>query len=129
MSNTVRLAVAGAHLSGQPLNWQLTDRGATLEETTTTSPNYCLYALPTEQPKPGVVRVADGGTSLEVEVWRLSEGAFGSFVAALPMPMAIGTVILASGEEIKGFLVEPIALENAEDITRHGGWRAFLSCQ
>ncbi|GAB3841801.1 allophanate hydrolase-related protein [Nesterenkonia populi] len=126
MSTAVRLAVAGAHLSGQPLNWQLTDRGAQLAETTTTSAEYRLYALATEPPKPGVVRTAEEGSALEVEVWELSEQAFGSFVAALPQPMVIGTVKLASGEQVKGFLVEPIAVDDAEDITRFGGWRAYV---
>jgi len=124
---TVLLAVAGAHLGGQPLNAQLTDRGAELVSTTTTSADYRLVALATAPPKPGVVRVADGGAALEVEVWRLDDAGFGSFVAALPQPMAIGKVTLADGTLVSGFLVEPIAVEGAEDITRFGGWRSFLA--
>jgi hypothetical protein len=124
---TVLLAVAGAHLTGQPLNHQLTDRDAELVSTTTTSADYRLFALATQPPKPGVVRVAENGSALEVEVWRLSEAAFGSFVAALPRPMAIGTVTLLDGSEVSGFLVEPIALETATDITTFGGWRAYLA--
>ncbi|MCJ1697098.1 allophanate hydrolase-related protein [Rathayibacter caricis] len=123
---TVLLAVAGAHLGGQPLNAQLTDRGAELVSTTTTSADYRLVALATTPPKPGVVRVADG-SALEVEVWRLDDAAFGSFVAALPQPMAIGKVTLADGTLVSGFLVEPIAVEGAEDITRFGGWRSYLA--
>lgn len=123
---TVLLAVAGAHLTGQPLNAQLTDRGAELVSTTTTSADYRLVALATTPPKPGVVRVA-GGSALEVEVWRLDDAAFGSFVAALPQPMAIGKVTLADGSLVSGFLVEPIAVEGAEDITRFGGWRSYLA--
>ncbi|WP_208544614.1 hypothetical protein [Rathayibacter sp. VKM Ac-2759] len=125
--STVLLAVAGAHLSGQPLNRQLTDRDAELVTTTTTSADYRLYALQTVPPKPGVVRVASGGAALEVEVWRLTEAAFGSFVAALPHPMAIGSVSLADGSLVSGFLVEPLALETADDITSFGGWRAYLA--
>ncbi|WP_200919765.1 hypothetical protein [Rathayibacter sp. Leaf296] len=124
---TVLLAVAGAHLGGQPLNAQLTDRGAELVSTTTTSPDYRLVALATTPPKPGVVRVADGGAALEVEVWRLDDAGFGSFVAALPQPMAIGKVTLADGTLVSGFLVEPIVVEGAEDITRFGGWRSYLA--
>lgn len=123
----ILLAVAGAHLSGQPLNPQLTERDAQLVSTTITSPDYRLYALATEPPKPGVVRVASGGAPLEVEVWRLTEAAFGSFVAALPQPMGIGKVSLADGSLVSGFIVEPIATEGAEDITRFGGWRGFLA--
>ncbi|WP_210505515.1 hypothetical protein [Naasia sp. SYSU D00057] len=121
----VLLAVAGAHLTGQPLNAQLTDRGATLVEETTTAPGYRLFALDTVPPKPGVVRVRSGGAALTVEVWRLSAAAFGDFVAALPQPMAIGQVELADGRLVRGFLVEPIAVEGAEDITEYGGWRQY----
>ena len=124
--NDVLLAVAGAHLSGQPLNHQLTSRGATLERSMTTASSYRLFALGTEPPKPGVVRVASGGAALEVEVWRLAAAAFGDFVAQLPQPMAIGRVELADGSFVSGFLVESIALEGAADITAFGGWRAYL---
>lgn len=124
---TVLLAVAGAHLRDQPLHHQLADRGAEFVAATTTSADYRLFALSTVPPKPGVVRVAEGGAALEVEVYRLTEAAFGSFVAALPQPMAIGSVTLADGSPVSGFLVEPIALAGAADITAHGGWRAYLA--
>ncbi len=125
----VVLAVAGAHLSGQPLNGELTERGAVLLGPARTAPEYRLYALRTTPPKPGVVRVADGGVPLEVELWRLSAAAFGDFVASLPQPMAIGAVRLEDGTTVRGFLVEPIAVEGAEDISSFGGWRAFRSAQ
>ena len=126
---SVRLAVAGAHLSGQPLNRQLTDRGARLVTTTTTAPAYRLYALATEPPKPGLVRVGDGasGAAIEVEVWELPPAGFATFVAALPHPMSIGPVTLADGSEVPGFGCEPAALDGAHDITGSGGWRAHLS--
>ena len=124
---TVRLAVVGAHLSGLPLNHQLTDLGARLVWTGTTAPRYRLFALPnTVPPKPGLVRVDAEGAAIALEVWELTTAAFGSFVAAVPPPLCIGTVMLASGEAVKGFLCEPAALTGAEDITRHGGWRAYL---
>ena len=125
-ADTVRLAVVGAHLSGLPLNHQLTDRGARLVWTGTTAPSYRLYALPnTTPPKPGLVRVAANGAALALEVWELSISAFGSFVAAVPPPLCIGTVTLSTGESVKGFLCEPAALVGAEDITHFGGWRAY----
>jgi len=125
----VPLAVAGAHLSGQPLNHQLTERGARLVRTTTTAPVYRLMALDTEPPKPGLVRVADGagGGTVEVEVWELPPARFADFVAALPRPMAIGRVTLADGTEVPGFLCEPEATVGAADITASGGWRAYLA--
>lgn len=121
----VVLAVAGAHLSGQPLNFQLTDRGAELVGPARTAPSYRLFALQTEPPKPGVVRVSEGGVSLELELWRLAAAAFGDFVASLPAPMAIGSIALDDGTEVRGFLVEPIAVDGAQDISSYGGWRAF----
>jgi len=121
----ILLAVAGAHLSGQPLNRQLLERGAELVEETTLAPVYRLFALATVPPKPGVVRVEKGGRALVVEVWRLSAAAFGDFVAHLPQPMAIGQVELADGSLVRGFVVEQIAVDGAEDITRYGGWRAY----
>jgi allophanate hydrolase len=123
----VRLAVVGAHLSGQPLNPQLLALGARLAETTTTAPDYRLYALDTVPPKPGLARVAAGGAPVEAEVWELSPAALGALAAALPRPMALGRVTLRDGTEATGFLCEPAALADAPDITHHGGWRAYLS--
>jgi len=125
----VLLAVVGAHLSEQPLNHQLTSRGAVLRRTCRTAPNYRLYALPNTKPaKPGLRRTPGfTGPGIELEVWELSTRAFGSFVAETPAPMGIGTVELEDGTTVKGFLCEPCALEGADDITAYGGWRAYLA--
>lgn len=124
---TIDLAVVGAHLSGMPLNHQLTSRGATLTGAFETSPNYKLYALAnTAPPKPGLVR-DDSGAVIQVEVWSLTEEAFGSFTAEVPAPLAIGNLELADGRWVKGFVCEPGGLVDAQDITRMGGWRAFTS--
>ncbi|MCW5652954.1 allophanate hydrolase [Hydrogenophaga sp.] len=126
---TVRVAVVGAHLSGMPLNGQLTERGATLVARTHTAPQYRLYALPrTTPPKPGLLRVAPGvGARIEVEVWDMPLAHYGSFVALVPGPLSIGTLQLADGSSVQGFLCEPLALEGATDITHHGGWRAYVN--
>lgn len=125
---TVRLAVVGAHLTGQPLNHQLTGRHGRLVRTTRTAEGYRLHALAGTSPaKPGLVRDPAGAGGIEVEVWELAEAAFGSFVAEVPPPMAIGTVTLEDGGTVKGFLCEPIALMGAEDITGFGGWRRWLA--
>jgi allophanate hydrolase len=124
----VILAVAGAHLSGQPLNHQLTNRRARLIQTCKTSPNYRLYALDTIPPKPGLVRDASfSGDGVEVELWAVPENEFGSFVAGVPDPLAIGTVILEDNTGVKGFVCEPSALSAAVEITRFGGWRRYLN--
>lgn len=125
----IALAVVGAHLTGQPLNWQLTGRGARLMKTCRTAPGYRLYALEKTIPsKPGLLR-DDGfrGTGIEVEVWAVPEDQFGGFVAAIPSPFGIGTVTLDSGEVVKGFVCEPYALAAANEITHFGGWRAYLT--
>ncbi len=127
-STHLTIAVVGAHLEGQPLHHQLTDRAAVLVAHTTTSPTYRLFALDTVPPKPGLVRTLDGdGAPIEVEVYELDAAAFGTFVAAIPPPLAIGTVTLADGTEVSGFVCEPYALADAPDITNHGGWRAYLA--
>jgi allophanate hydrolase len=125
----VAVAVVGAHLSGQPLNWQLTQRGARLMSTCHTTAGYRLYELPGQKPaKPGLVRVKDfEGPGIEVEVWAVPEQHFGSFVAAIPPPLGIGSVALENGESVKCFICEPWALAGARDITEYGGWRSFLS--
>lgn len=125
---TVLLAVVGAHLQGQPLNWQLLERGARKLVTTATAPRYRLYALAgTTPPKPGLARVDEGGTSIEIEVWEVPVRRFGEFVAEVPQPLAIGSIETADGRWVKGFVCEPHAVSGAEDISHHGGWRAYLA--
>jgi allophanate hydrolase len=121
------VVVVGAHLAGQPLNWQLTDRGGHLVAEIETAPEYRLFALPTEPPKPGMIRVAEGGAAIATEVWRLPTDAYGSFVSAIPAPLGIGTIRLADGTQVQGFACEELATEGAPDITHHGGWLAYLS--
>jgi allophanate hydrolase len=125
---TVKLAVVGAHLAAMPLHWQLTSRDAKLVRRCKTAPAYKLYAMAnTTPPKPALVHVGDGGAAIEVEVYELGLEAFGSFVAEVPAPLAIGTVTLDDGSDVKGFVAEPRALNAAEDITALGGWRAYIA--
>jgi len=124
----IKVAVVGAHLSGLPLNHELSRRGAHLERVARTAACYRLYALPgTTPPKPGMVRESSGAAhSIELEVWRMPAAAFGSFVAGIPSPLSIGRIELEDGEWVQGFLCEAWAVAGAEDISRFGGWRAFL---
>jgi len=126
----VQVAVCGAHLSGLPLNGQLTQRGAQLLRTTQSAPFYKFVALPGGPPKrPGMVRVAEGGGAIALEIWAMPASEFGSFVAGIPAPLGIGTVLLEDGSAVQGFVCEHHALLNAEDITHLGGWRAYLAQQ
>jgi len=128
VAGRIEVAVVGAHLSGQPLNHQLVSRGARLVRTSRTAPGYRFYALSGTKPaKPGLIREEGAPGRIEVEVWEMDDAAFGSFVALIPPPLGIGTLTLEDGAEVKGFLCEAYALKGAEDITPHGGWRAFLA--
>jgi allophanate hydrolase len=122
----LRLAVAGLHLSGQPLNGQLLGLGARLAATVRTAPSYRMYVIERPGRKfPGLVRSAGGG-SLELEVWELSPAGMGAFLEKVAEPLCIGTVELENGEKVKGFLCEAWAAEGARDITALGGWRPYL---
>jgi len=124
---TVKLAVVGAHLKDMPLHWQLTSREATFVEATTTAPSYKLYAMADSvPPKPALVHAQDGA-AIAVEIYELDIAAFGSFTVEVPAPLAIGTVTLADGSSVKGFVAEPRAIVGAEDITALGGWRAYVA--
>jgi allophanate hydrolase len=122
------LAVVGAHLSGQPLNWQLTGRNARLVRTARTAAGYSLYALAGTVPaKPGLIYDGIGRGLIELEIWELDLAEFGSFVAEIPPPLGVGTVTLEDGGKVKSFLCEAYALAGAEDITPFGGWRNWLA--
>jgi allophanate hydrolase len=127
-AGTLLMAVVGAHLSGQPLNWQLTQRGGRLVRTCRTHPDYKFYALKGTIPaKPGLVNVPGyEGPGIEVEIWALPEDTVGSFVEGVPPPLTIGTLRLEDGSQVKGFLAEPAGIENATEITHFGGWRNYL---
>jgi allophanate hydrolase len=129
-SDEIAIAVVGAHLSGMALNGELRAFGGRLLEETVTALDYRLYALDTTPPKPGMLRVdAGAGHPIKLELWALSAAAFGKFVAAIPPPLSVGTVRLADGRGVKGFIVEPAAVNGARDISSFGGWRAFVAKQ
>jgi len=129
-SGQVQVAVCGAHLSGLPLNGQLTQRGARLMRAVRSAPLYRFFLLPgSGVQRPGMVRVEDGGAAIEMEIWELPAREFGSFVAGIPAPLGIGTVQLEDGGSVPGFVCEAYAVAQAQDITHHGGWRAYLASQ
>jgi len=128
-SRKIPLLVCGAHLEGLALHWQLADRGAVLRGKTRTAAVYRMYAMPPSgsiPPRPALIRDDAAGAAIEVEVWELEASAFGDFVSKIPGPLGIGKVLLESGEEVPGFIAEPRAVDGAEEITRFGGWRAWM---
>jgi allophanate hydrolase len=127
-NDRIEIAVVGAHLSALPLNRELVELGAAFSREVETTADYRLFALAgSNPPKPGLLRVADGdGAAIKAEVWTLDAAAFGAFVAKIPAPLGIGALRLKDGGSVKGFLVEAEAVKTAEDISRFGGWRAYL---
>jgi allophanate hydrolase len=124
----IEVAVCGAHLSGMPLNHQLSGRGAFLVAATHSAPCYRLIALAGGPPfRPGTIRDTDRGAAIEVEVWSVPEAEFGSFVAGIPAPLGIGKLELADGRWVSGFICEPAGEAGARDITHLGGWRAYIA--
>jgi allophanate hydrolase len=126
-SEYLRLAVVGAHLSGMPLNSELTARKAVFVTKATTAPIYRLYKLAdTMPPKPGLSRCDSGaGATIEIELWDIPLGAVGSFLAGIPAPLGLGTLELSDGRSVHGFICEGYAIEKALDITDFGGWRKY----
>lgn len=125
----IDLAVVGAHLTGMPLNNQLTERDGFLVETVKTSPDYRLFSLAdTTPPKPGLVRDPEfNGGGIELEIWRLPESALGGFLKLIPSPLGLGTITLSDGRHVNGFICESRALGKAVEISEFGGWKAYLS--
>ncbi len=125
---TMDLVACGAHMSELPLNWQLTERGGQLIARTKTTPDYRLFALAGGPPyRPGMVRDPDRGEAIDVEVWRLPASTVASFLDNIPWPLAIGKVELEDGRTVSGFVCEPGGIEDAEEITHYGGWRAYMA--
>jgi allophanate hydrolase len=127
-SDRMMIALVGAHLTGEPLNYQLTDRDARFVRTAKTAPSYQLFALPgTSPPKPGLIRTgAEGGASIDLEIWELPAAQFGNFLREVPSPLTIGMIHLSDGRAVKGFLCEEAAVQDALNISAFGGWKAYL---
>jgi allophanate hydrolase len=127
MTSKTRIAVVGAHLTGQPLHHQLIDLEATFVRACRTAPCYRLYALAGQLPKPGLIRQVTGGYAIEVEIWEISITGFGQFITHIPAPLGIGTLLLEDSSTVQGFICESYAVTEAPDISHLGGWIAYLA--
>jgi allophanate hydrolase len=124
----IDIVVCGAHMRDLPLNKQLLERNAVFRESVLTASCYRFYALPGGPPfRPGLVRVGHDGGKIAAEIWALPAEHWGDFIALIPSPLAIGSVLLDDGRSIKGFVCEAFATEGANDITALGSWRTFLA--
>lgn len=122
---TVLIGVCGLHMRGYPLEAQLLAHGAHFVCEDKTMPDYRLYKLPTEPPKPGLIRV-NGGVSIALEIWEMPVERFGSFTALIPTPLGIGKIQVQSGRDVCGFICEGYVVDTAEDISAYGGWRSIF---
>jgi allophanate hydrolase len=121
------VAVAGAHLSGQPANGQLVGLGGRLHCRTRTAPGYRMYRVPGPFPRPGLVHDRTGpDEGLEVEVWELPHDGLGQLLQSIAPPLALGQVRLADATSVTGFLATG-QLDVAAEITSYGGWRGYLA--
>lgn len=128
VSDSIPVVVCGAHMQGLPLNWQLTERKAIYLEKVKTGKFYRMYVLAGGPPyRPGLIRDDQKGEAIEAEVWSVPKEQFGSFVANIPAPLGIGKVELADGRWFPGFICEPYAVQNAEEITKLGSWRTYIN--
>lgn len=121
----IYLAVNGTLMRGLELNPNLLSVGATFVEETETAPIYRLWSIGDRHP--AMLRVETGGRSIALEVWAVPPAGLVSVLMQEPPGLAIGKVLLSSGKTVLGVLGEPFLCENQPEITRWGGWRAYLA--
>ena len=124
MSDTIKLAVNGTLMRGLALNPNLTNVGATFEREAKTESTYRLWSI--DDNYPAMLKVRNGGVAVEVEVWRVPLAGLGIILSQEPPGLAIGKVTLHDGEEVLGVIGEPLTVEDKQEITTYGGWRAYM---
>ena len=125
MESSLLLAVNGTLMRGLELNPHLLRVGATFVREAQTEPVYRLFSIADRHP--GMYRVAEGGTSIAVEVWSVPNTGLGSVLMNEPAGLCIGKVTLLDGTEVLGVLAETILCEGQREITEFGGWRAYIA--
>lgn len=127
MNKYINLAVCGAHMSGLPLNHQLTELDASFVKKIQTAKGYRLFNVPEKiPPRPGMIRDTQSQTIIELEVWQMPLENFGAFMLQIASPLCIGSVMLEDETFVYGFLCESDELKEAKEISSFGGWRAYL---
>jgi hypothetical protein len=125
MNDSLELAVNGTLMRGLELNPNMLAAGAVFLREAETLPSYRIYSI--NDRHPGMVRVAEGGVSVPVEVWGVPRAGLGSILLAEPPGLSIGKVSLTDGTEVLGVLAEPILCEGQREITEWKGWRAYCA--
>ncbi|WP_449418559.1 amidase [Phormidium nigroviride] len=124
MIQTVYLAVNGTLMRGLELNHNLLAVGGSFVRETVTEPSYRLWSI--KDRYPAMLRVADGGVAIAVEVWAIPADGISEILLKEPAGLCVGKVRLADGEEVLGVLGEAILCEGQREITQWGGWRKYL---
>ncbi len=125
--NEILVGVCGAHMSGLPLNWQLTQLESKLVKKTKTKKGYRLYVLENKDPiRPGMIYDSSASTQIEVEIWSMPVENFGKFMKMIASPLGIGSVFLEDESFVYGFLCEADFVKDAKEISEFGSWRAFV---
>jgi gamma-glutamylcyclotransferase (GGCT)/AIG2-like uncharacterized protein YtfP len=127
MSVKVDLAVNGTLMRGLELNPNLLNAGATFVAETTTEAAYRLWSI--NDRHPAMMRVAEGGAAIAVEVWSVPAEGLAAILISEPAGLCIGKVKLADGRVVLGVLGEPALCEGRREITAHGGWRAYIAAR
>ncbi|HTQ77966.1 MAG TPA: glutamyl-tRNA amidotransferase [Burkholderiales bacterium] len=123
----VLLAVNGTLMRGLELNPNLVRAGASFVREAKTAPYYRLYTI--RDVHPAMLRVPAGGAAIALEVWAVPAAGIAAVLLSEPAGLCIGKVALADGAEVLGVLGEPWLCEGAPEITRHGGWRAYVAAR
>lgn len=123
MTETTLLAVNGTLMRGLELNGNMLAAQGVFVREDQTDAHYRIWSI--NDRHPGMIRVAEGGTSVALEIWALPLVSFAGLLLSEPAGLAIGKVTLRDGSHVLGVLAEPWLVENQKDITAHGSWRAY----
>ncbi len=124
----VLLAVNGTLMRGLKLNASMVAARATFVRETTTEPAYRLWTINDDHP--AMVRATDGkGARVAVEVWSVPAVELAGILLNEPPGLTVGKVRLDDGTTVLGVLGEPALVEGQREITRYGGWRAYVAAE
>jgi gamma-glutamylcyclotransferase (GGCT)/AIG2-like uncharacterized protein YtfP len=121
----ILLAVNGTLMRGLALNQNMLDAGARFLREAMTMPEYRLWSI--DDRHPAMIRVSEGGAAIAVEVWAVPAPGLARILQAEPPGLCIGKARLMDGDEVLGVLAEPVLCEGRREITRWGGWRAYMA--
>ena len=123
----ILLAVNGTLMRGLALNGNMMAVGARFVRDATTAPHYRLWSI--DDHHPAMLRFDEGGAAIAVEVWDVPAAGLAQILLQEPPGLCIGKIRLSDGEETLGVLGEPALCAGRREITRWGGWRAYIAAR